>query len=242
MTTRRKSGPAKRSRAAPRDDSLRPRTDATRAEQQIEATKIKRYDREYFDRWYRDPRHRVSTDESLARKVRMVLCITEYLLGRTVRSVLDIGCGEGPWFPLLRRLRPAVRYRGLDPSAYVLGRFGARRNIRRGSLADLPDLTVRPADLVVCADVLQYVPASEVARGLRAIRRVARGVAYIEAFAAEDRMEGDQAGWHDRSAAWYRRAFRCAGLVQCGPYCFVDPRKHDNMNALEHMSRSGSDH
>ena len=235
MTIRRKSGPAKRSRAAPRDDSLSPRTDKTRVEQQIEVPEIKRYDRQYFDRWYRNPRHRVSTEDSLARKVRMVLCVTEYLLGRTVRSVLDIGCGEAPWFPILRRLRPAVRYTGLDPSAYVLGRFGAIRNIRRGSLDDLPRLKVKPADLVVCADVLQYVPASEVARGLRAIRRAARGVAYIEAFAAEDDMEGDQAGWHDRSAAWYRRAFRRAGLAQCGPYCFVDPRKVDTLNALERM-------
>jgi len=29
--------------------------------------------------------------------------------------------------------------------------------------------------------------------------------------------------------------FRRAGLVQCGPYCYIDPEKFDNLNALEHM-------
>jgi SAM-dependent methyltransferase len=196
---------------------------------------IKRYDRQYFDRWYRHPRHRVHTGESLVRKVKMVLSVTEYLLGRPIRSVIDIGCGEGAWRPILRTLRPAVRYRGFDPSPYVLRRFGASRNIRRGSLADLSAVGTTAADLVVCADVLQYVPPAEVERGLVAIRRLARGVAYVEAFAAEDDMEGDQAGWHDRSAAWYRRALRRAGLVQCGPYCFLDPGRYDALNALEHM-------
>jgi SAM-dependent methyltransferase len=196
----------------------------------------KRYDRAYFDRWYRHPTHRVRTDEGLVRKVRMVIGITEYLLGRPVRSVLDIGCGEADWFAILRRLRPAAKYTGIDPSPYVVGRYGRRRNIRRGSLGDLHELRVRrPFDVIVCADVLQYVPADEVKRGLRAIRRHVGGVAYVEAFAAEDDMEGDRAGWNDRSAAWYRRAFRDAGLAQCGPYCYIDLRKCGNLNALEHM-------
>ena len=211
------------------------RTYATRLEQQIEGMEIKRYDRQYFDRWYRDPRHRVRTEEGLVRKVRMVLCVTEYVLARPIRSVLDIGCGEGAWCAVLRRLRPAARYTGIDPSPYVVRRFGRRRNVRRGSLAQLSTTGTASVDLVVCADVLQYVPPDEVATGLRTIRRLAEGVAYVEAFTAEDDMEGDHAGWHDRSSAWYRREFRHAGLVQCGPYCFVDSRKHDNLNALEHM-------
>jgi hypothetical protein len=140
------------------------------------------------------------------------------------------------WFPIVRRLRPEARYLGLDPSPYVLRRFGRRRNIRPGSLADLPVLRVgRRVDLVVCSDVLQYVDAAEVERGLAAIRRIVRGVAYVEAFATEDGMEGDRDGWHDRPAAWYRRMFRGAGLVQCGPYCYIDPQKFDSLNALEHM-------
>ena len=41
-------------------------------------------------------------------------------------------------------------------------------------------------------------------------------------------MEGDHDEWHERGAAEYRRLFRRAKLVQCGPYCFTNP---DEVNA-----------
>ena len=69
----------------------------------------KRYDKHYFDHWYRDPHDRVSTRESLDRKVRMAISVTEFLLGREIKSVIDVGCGEAPWFTVLRRLRPSRR-------------------------------------------------------------------------------------------------------------------------------------
>ena len=68
----------------------------------------------------------------------------------------------------------------------------------------------RNIDLIVCADVLQYVDTRGVERGLRAIRNLLGGVAYIETFTTEDAMEGDHDNWHERSAAEYRRLFRAA--------------------------------
>jgi SAM-dependent methyltransferase len=187
---------------------------------------MKSYDRAYFERWYRDPDDRVSTRDSLERKVRMALSVTEFLIGRPVRSVLDVGCGEAPWFPVLKRLRPDAYYAGVDSSDYVIERFGKARNIVRGTLGKLATLGFdRGIDLVVCADVLQYVETRDVERGLRTIRRLVGGVAYIEAFATEDGMEGDHDDWHERSAAEYRRLFRKAGLTQCGPYCFTNAKE-----------------
>ena len=197
---------------------------------------MKSYDQAYFERWYRDPADRVSTRASLERKVRMAVGVAEFLLGRPIRTVLDVGCGEAPWFPILRRLRPRLRYTGIDSSDYVLRRFGAERNIRRGSLGQLGRMRIRgDVDLIVCADVLQYVDTREIERGLRAIRRLLGGVAYIEAFSTEDEMEGDRMGWRERSAAEYRRLFREAGLTQCGPYCFTDLDEMYMLNAFEHM-------
>ena len=122
---------------------------------------IKSYDRAYFDRWYRDPIDRVATTDSLRRKVRMAVSIAEFLLGRRIRTVLDIGCGEAPWFPVLRSLRKDVRYIGIESSEYALEQYGRARNIRRGSLAELGSMRLpRLIDLVVCADVLQYVEAT----------------------------------------------------------------------------------
>lgn len=197
---------------------------------------MKAYDRAYFERWYRDPNDRVSTRESLERKARMAIAVTEFLIGRRVRTILDVGCGEAPWYPVVRRLRPEASYVGVDSSEYVLERFGAARNIRRGSLGELGTMRLRrDVDLIVCADVLQYVETPELERGLRAIRRLLGGVAYIEAFTTEDEMEGDRSGWHERTAAQYRRLFRRAGLTQCGPYCYTDLDELDMLNAFEHV-------
>ena len=197
---------------------------------------MKSYDRDYFERWYRDPDDRVSTRDSLERKARLAIAVTEFLIGRRIRTILDVGCGEAPWFPIVRRLRPNASYTGIDSSDYVLERFGAERNIRRGTLGELGRMRLRrDVDLIICADVLQYVDTPELERGLRTIRRLLGGVAYIEAFATEDRMEGDRAGWHERTATQYRRLFRRVGLTQCGPYCYTNLDELDMLNAFEHM-------
>lgn len=197
----------------------------------------KRYDRAYFDRWYRHPRTRVATPSELARRVRLAVSAAEYLLGRRIESVLDVGCGEGRWYTPLRRLRPRVHYQGVDPSEYVVRRYGRRRNIRLGSFGTLRALRLaRGWDLVVCSDVLQYIPARDLEPGLAEIRRLVAGVAYIEAYTIEDDMEGDRANWHERSAAQYRRAFRSAGLTHCGLNCFVDLTTLRGVNAFERAS------
>ena len=196
---------------------------------------MKVYDQTYFNRWYRDPSDRVSTRDSLVRKIRMAVSVTEFLLGREIRSVLDVGCGEAPWFRVLKRLRPKARYVGVDSSDYVIERFGAERNIRHGSFGALGAVkSLRKSDLVVCADVLQYVETRDVERGLRAIRKLLGGVAYVEAFTTEDEMEGDRVDWHERSAAEYRRLFRRAGLTHCGPYCYTNLDELDSLNSFEH--------
>ena len=197
---------------------------------------VKFYDRSYFDRWYRDPGDRVATRESLERKVRMAVALAEFLLGRKIRSVLDVGCGEAAWQPLLKRIRPQARYIGVDSSDYVIERFGASRNIRRGTLSTLGAMRLpKRLDLIVCADVLQYASDTDVARGLRAIRQLLGGVAYIEAFVTDDNMEGDRDGWHERTAAEYTRFFRDAGLTQCGPYAFVSLDELESLNRFEHL-------
>jgi SAM-dependent methyltransferase len=195
---------------------------------------MKSYDRAYFERWYRDPTDRVATTDSLQRKVRMAVSVAEFLLGRRIRTVLDIGCGEAPWFPVLRSLRKDASYVGVESSEYALERYGRARNIRRGSLGELERMRLpRSIDLVVCADVLQYIETREIARGLKSIAHLLRGVAYIETFTTADAMEGDRDHWHDRSAAEYRKLFRRAGLTQCGPYCWANAARLEGLNEFE---------
>jgi len=194
---------------------------------------VKVYDREYFDRWYRSA-DAVVRPEVVQRKVHLALAAAEYVIGHAVRSVLDVGCGEGAWRAPLRRLRPGVRYVGVDSSDYAVRRYGRRRGIREGTLGRLDRLGLkRRFDLVVCADVLEYVPTPEVRSGLRHLRLLTGGVAYIEAFAVSDDMVGDREQWHYRSARAYRELFREAGLVACGLHCYVPRERLHAVSAME---------
>ena len=105
----------------------------------------KRYDAEYFERWYRRSSIGVGRRQFVERKVRLALSAAEYVLGRPAHTVLDVGCGEGPWRAILRRLRPGISYLGIDSSAYAValrphaqaapGRaFGPRAHAARASL------------------------------------------------------------------------------------------------------------
>jgi len=96
------------------------------------------FDQAYFDHWYRD--QGFGSPTRVARKVSYAVAAAEYLLDRPIRSVLDVGCGEASWQPVLRRLRPRLRYVGVDPSRYAVERFGARRGVRLGTLGDLAEV------------------------------------------------------------------------------------------------------
>ncbi|HET7456759.1 MAG TPA: class I SAM-dependent methyltransferase [Gemmatimonadaceae bacterium] len=195
---------------------------------------MKRYDRAYFDRWYRDPKTRVKSAGDLARKARLAVSAAEYLLGRPVRSALDVGCGEGEWRAALRRVRPGLRYVGVDASAYVVRSFGESRGIVRGSVGTLRALELDgPFDLVVCCDVLHYVADDELARGVPALASLTGGAAYVELFTSADDFEGDLSGWRRRTPAYYRRLFERAGLEACGLNCYAGPKLRGTVSAME---------
>jgi SAM-dependent methyltransferase len=197
-------------------------------------TQRKVYDKAYFERWYRHPTKRVITPAAVARKVRLALGVAELLLDRPVRSVLDIGCGEGAWRAHLRRERPAIQYTGVESSTYAVARYGRSRNIVRGTFGALDAVPLGgPYDLIVVCDVLQYIPDGELVNGLRSIASRLGGVAYLEAYAAEDAVDGDRAGWHERSSAEYRRRFRSAGLHSVGMHCYVGDALWERTAALE---------
>jgi len=188
------------------------------------AQSIARYDAQYFEKWYRDPKSRVSTTASAERKARMALAVAEYYLEAPVRSVLDVGCGEGQWAPVLQALRPGLAYRGIDASAYAVRKWGAKRNLVLGTFADLPDLLDDTRyDLIICSDMLYYLPQKELVRGLQVLVERLDGIAFLEAYTPDDAIEGDTASWEPRGLVMWKKIFRAQGLVSCGPHCYAGP-------------------
>lgn len=206
----------------------------------MSGVRAKAYDQAYYERWYHDPRRRVITPAAVARKARLVTGIAESLLERPVRTVLDVGCGEGAWRGHLRRLRPRVRYTGVESSAYAVERFGRARDIRRGTFGTLAAVPLEgPYDLIVVCDVLHYVPSEELAPGLAAIAQVLGGVVYLEAYTTADTIEGDRRAWHHRSPEQYRAAFAAAGLTAVGMHCYVGAALVTHTTALERLTPTG---
>jgi SAM-dependent methyltransferase len=192
----------------------------------------KRYDRDYFDRWYR--RGGIGGKRRLARKVALAVATAEYHLERPLRSVLDIGCGEGPWRAPLLSLRPGLRYLGFDGSEYAIARHGVRRNLHYARFGDFAQLRpCPPVDLLVCSDVLHYLPVRELDRGLPGLAALCGGVAFLETFTREDRAEGDEDGFRQRSARFYRERFEALGFAQLGSHCWLSPALAGSATALE---------
>lgn len=194
----------------------------------------KRYDRVYFDKWYRSETHRVGSRAQLARKVAMVVHLAEYYLARPLRNVLDVGCGEAPWRAALLKLRPDIEYRGLDSSEYAVQRYGRSRNIGLATFGQLGELRFDERfDLIICSDVLHYVPAAELKRGLSGFGELLDGLAFIEVFTSVDRAGGDLNGFIARSPSWYRTRFLEAGLLPCGSQAYLGSRLMKSVAALE---------
>jgi len=193
----------------------------------------KQYDADYFDRWYRG-RNRIHSRAEVRRKVALAVTTAEYFLQRPIRNVLDVGCGEGAWLPHLRAMRREVAYVGVDPSDYAAAEFGQSRNVRKGEFGGLRSLGLRGRyDLIVCSDVLHYVPEEQIARGIGEIVELLDGVAFVEVLTREDDVIGDLEGLIQRPARWYRRVFAAAGLVQVGAYCWIGPTLSDAVSDLE---------
>jgi SAM-dependent methyltransferase len=198
------------------------------------------YDRAYFEKWYRHPRHAVGSKHELKRKVALAVAVAEYYLGRPIESVLDVGCGEAPWRAPLLALRPRLHYRGLDASEYVVRRYGRSRNIGLARFGDLANLRLdRSFDLIVCSDVLHYLKPAEIRAGLGGIADMLDGVAFLELFTSKDEVAGDRKGYIPRAPAWYLRTFEEAGLMPAGSHCYLGFRLMRGIAALERAHLAG---
>lgn len=161
------------------------------------------FDAAFYQRFYANPRTRVTTRAQMAQRARTIAALTTQL-DLPVRRILDAGCGLG-WMrkPLLRAF-PEATYVGLEISEHLCARLGWVNE----SLATLRSRS--RFDLVICYDVLQYLPEREARRALANLGRLCRGALYFHVPTGEDwkhnaDLRCSDANIHLRSASWYRQ-------------------------------------
>ncbi len=158
---------------------------------------------DYVRRFYLDPRTRVVTPAEMRARALLIAALLKHA-GIPVRRILDAGCGIGLLRAPFARALPRARYTGLETSEYLCRTYGWVR----GSVADYAPRS--PSDLVICYDVLQYLPDAEAARALANLARLTRAALYVSALTKADwrlhcdRTRTDRAV-HLRPGAWYRR-------------------------------------
>ena len=175
---------------------------------------MRSFDDRFYQRFYMNPRTRVTTREEMARRAGMVAALVKQL-ELPVKRILDAGCGLG-WLrePLLEAFSEAT-YVGLEVSEHLCQQHGWVQK----SLAEY-----RPRgrfDLIVCYDVMQYLSDREAAQAMANLARLSRGALYFHAPTLEDWRDNADRSTSDgdinlRNADWYRtrlmRHFEHAGF------------------------------
>ena len=161
------------------------------------------FDKNYYDKFYRDRATRVVTRKGVNALARFVCGYLKHL-GLPVERVLDVGCGLGYWKSALRKEFPNAEYHGVEISEYLCRKHGWTH-------ASIVDFTAsEPYDLVICQGVLQYLDATEARAALRNLGRLCGKALYLETLTAKDWEENCDQSVTDgstylREGAWYRR-------------------------------------
>ena len=106
-----------------------------------------------------------------------------------------------------------------DSSAAACEDYGHRK-------VELQKLSGRQSDLIVCRDVLRYLPNRDAEEAIRRLARKCRGVLYLHVITREDEIDEDASDTEGyfRARSWYLSRLRLAGFRDCGMGLFVSPR------------------
>ncbi|MHC4852303.1 MAG: class I SAM-dependent methyltransferase [Planctomycetota bacterium] len=191
-----------------------------------------RFDKAYFDRYYRNPKTRVVTRRTTDKLAAFVASYLKHV-NVPVRRVLDIGCGLGLWRQSLQQHYPRASYQGVEISDYVCEKYGWTK----GSVVDY---RARGAfDLVICQGVLQYLDDRNTRAAIANLAKLCRGALYLEALTTADwenncdRRTTD-GRVHLRSGSWYRRQLS-RYFQNCGGGLFLAPTAQATLFELEHL-------
>ena len=188
------------------------------------------FDRDYYRRYYEDPKTRVAGDADAQKLAQLLGAYCRYL-DQPVRNVLDLGAGMGQMRAALRSEFPRASYLGVEHSEYACRRY----ELQQGSVASFK--ARGRFDLVICKGVLQYLDRREAERALENLAALCRGCLYLEALTREDWDEACDQSRTDgevylRPASFYRTRLR-KHFRNAGAGIFVHERSPAVLYALE---------
>lgn len=189
------------------------------------------FDRRYYERFYLDPKTRVTSREQLDKLGDFVCSYLQYLPVPVARA-LDLGCGIGLWREVITRHFPGASYQGVEISAYLCETYGWKH----GSVVDYRSRG--RFDLVICQGVLPYLDDKQAKLAIANLGALCRGALYLEAVTKDDYESGiidrkrTDGAMKLRSARWYRRALS-PHFEAAGGGVFVSRRARAALYALE---------
>ena len=192
----------------------------------------KRYDKHYFERWYRDPAiasppARASSAKCAWRSPSPNSC-SAARSGRSSTSAAARRHGSPSFAGSARRELHRHRLERIRRSSdSVQSAQHPTRHSPRSAISRLPN--ARRPHRVRRRPAIRRRRRQSSAAFARFAHMLA-GVAYIEAFTTADAMEGDRENWHDATRRLHALV-PLRRLTQCGPNCFV------NLDVLEKLER-----
>lgn len=161
------------------------------------------FDAAYYERFYRNPRTRVTTPGERGRLLALAIAVLRHQ-EVNVRKILDAGCGLGYARGPLLRAFPDAAYKGLEVSEYLCRKYGWTQ----ASVVDHRDRA--RFDFVLCSDVVQYLSDRDAARAINNLGRLCRGVLFFHTPTREDLSDlvdekASDVNVHFRPAQWYRK-------------------------------------
>lgn len=97
--------------------------------------------------------------------------LTEWMKGKPIRRVLDLGAGDGHVIGELSRRMPGIQFEAVDCVAKVVEDAKQRSPGVTWHVADLLEYDIPPGfDMILCKDVLHHLPNTDVAVILEKLR------------------------------------------------------------------------
>lgn len=177
------------------------------------------FDAAYYKRYYEQPETAVVNAAMQRNEVKFVLAFCRYI-ELEVKRFTDAGAGTGWWAREFARQYPGCEsVETYDASREACDIYGHKH-------VPVQKLAGTSSDLVVCRDVLRYVPDTFIDAAIQRLARKCRGVLYLHVITSDDDIDqdaSDMSGYF-RPAAFYRRRLKSSGFRDCGMGLFASSR------------------